>query len=131
MTIKEAVETYQCPGCTSSCPFTKDKKADDGEGCGHHHAGTMSSFGRFFLGMPKGFNRIGPQEQLTPEIYTTFRTYDKFNIPAWKHMDEHSNTLVRGVMPRRNQTFLHIFIGDVRDKIECMEITKDDIENMD
>ena len=57
--------------------------------------------------------------------------YDMFNIPVWKYLDEHGNTLVRGIMPRRNEPFLHIYIGNCIDKINCLEITKQNIDEMD
>ena len=41
------------------------------------------------------------------------------------------NTLVRGLSPRINKPFLDIYLKDVRDKINCFEIFKEDIESMD
>ena len=62
--IKSAVETYQCSGCVSgssikcfnSCPDFKTNYA-----CDSHVAGTiiMPHIGTVFLGLPKGFNRLG------------------------------------------------------------------------
>ena len=83
--------------------------------------------------MPKGFNRLGHQENLKLIVFDCFdeNNYNMFNIPVWKYLDEHGNTLVRGIMPRRNEPFLHIYIGNCIDKINCLEITKDDIDKMD
>jgi len=69
-----------------------------------------------------------------PKKSSTFKEngfYDNFNVPCWKHLDKHGNTLVRGLKPRLNMPFLHIYLGDVRDQVECLEITKEDIDNMD
>ena len=57
--------------------------------------------------------------------------YDKFNVPIWKHLDEHNNTLVRGISPRINQTFIHIFLENCIDRIDCIEITEKDVQEMD
>ena len=57
--------------------------------------------------------------------------YDKLNIPVWKHLDKHGNTLVRGLIPRRNEPFLHIFLENCISQIHCLEISNEDIKNMD
>lgn len=137
-----AVERYQCSGCISgygtSC-FQPNETAG-GVGCGKHTSGTIiSSIGNIFLGLPKGFNRLGHLDSMKPIVFKDFkdfaesdwRSYSKFNIPVWKHLDEFGNTLVRGLMPRRNEPFLHIFLENCLDKIDCLEITKTDINDMD
>lgn len=131
--IKFAVSEYQCSGCMSGPALSCYKKGES-EACESHHAGTlMSGVGRILLGMPKGFNRIGPVENFKTYIFEKFEDgwgYDKWNIPVWKHFDG-KNTLVRGLSPRTNFPFLHIFVGDIRDKIDCLEITDEDVEWMD
>ena len=139
--ISEAVERYQCSGCVAGYNTSCFKKNQDaGVGCGKHLAGTMIiSIGTIFIGLPKGFNRLGHLVKMKPIMFKNFKefsesdwgNYEKFNIPVWKHLDEHGNTLVRGLMPRRNEPFLHIFLEDCLDKIECLEISKEDIDNMD
>lgn len=58
-------------------------------------------------------------------------TYDKFNIPVWKHLNSNGHTIVRGIMPRINEIFIHIYLEDCIKKIDCLEITADDINEMD
>lgn len=135
--FKLAIEQYQCSGCIFggdvSC-FEINKSG--GIGCGKHHAGTMMSrVGNFFLGMPKGFNRLGEYTKLKPNIYDTFESsnwkYDMCNVPVWKHLSKNGHTFVRGIMPRRNEPFIHIFLENCIDKINCLEISQDDINSMD
>ena len=135
--ISVAVERYQCSGCISggdtSC-FKVNENAG-GVGCGEHFAGTIiSDIGKVFLGLPKGFNRLGNLENMKPIIFNSFSDwgyYDNFNRPVWKHLDKHGNTLVRGLMPRRNEPFLHIFLENCLSKINCLEISNKDIDEMD
>ena len=135
--IKKAIESYQCPGCSvgGSTKCFKDN-TDGGVGCGDHFAGTiLSHIGKIFLGMPKGFNRLGTNEKLKPLIFEKYEssgyTYDMWNVPTWKYLNKDGHTLVRGMMPRLNRTFLHIFLEDCLDKVDCREITEEDLNNMD
>lgn len=132
MTAKKAVKEYQCVGCVGGDPGCY--KAGDNLACVNHCAGTMANgIGRFFLGLPKGFCRLGDGK---PKIYI-FKTlkkgwgYNKFNVPVWKHLDEHGNTIVRGMCPRINDTWIHIFLGDYIKDIDCLEITQKDMDEMD
>lgn len=137
--IKKAVETYQCPGCAFGSDCECYEKGYS-ESCGKHVAGTMCfpAVGTLFLGMPKGFNRPGKCETKI-WIYESVSNYGdgpyrlggKFNIPVWKYLDEHGNTLVRGMCPRTNMTFIVIFIGNHIDEIDCLEITIEDLDEMD
>lgn len=133
--IKLAIEEYQCIGCSLGSDVSCFKPYGAGLGCGNHNAGTfIPGIGSIFLGMPKGFNRLGEQSSLKPAIFETFNDkgeYDMFNIPTWKHLTEEGHTLVRGLRPRKNESFLHIFLEDCMDKIDCLEITQVDIANMD
>lgn len=142
MEAKDAVKEYQCPGCTNGPALECYKKADFSHSCGDHFPGTsMMVVGNFFLGMPKGFNRVGPLKsefKFMPQIYKTwdefmetYQGYDKFNVPAWKHLNEHGHTLIRGLQPRTNQPFLHIILEDVLDKVDCIEISEEEIKAMD
>lgn len=135
--IKDAIESYQCSGCISGSDISCFKKNDTGgTGCGSHMAGTIiSGIGNIFLGMPKGFNRLGEYKKLKPNIYQKFEDsdwkYNMWNIPCWKYKNEEGHTFVRGIMPRRNEPFIHIFLEDCLDKINCLEITQDDVNGMD
>jgi len=133
--IKFAIEEYQCPGCAVgydlSCfegmPF-------EGIGCSRHQPATrLSNAGLFFTGMPVGFNRLGVFENMNITIFKKYEdtVYDKLNIPVWKHLNKNNHTIVRGIKPRKNEPFLHIFLENCLYKIDCLEITSKDIEQMD
>lgn len=141
---KQAVEIYQCPGCVVGCGTKCFEPDVESVGCKKHVAGTtiLPDIGRIFLGMPNGFNRLGSSDSLRISIFEGVskaeggwgfgRTgYGKFNVPVWKHLDEHGNTLIRGISPRINWPFLHIYLGDHRECVECFEITTEDVEYMD
>ena len=136
--IKKAIENYQCSGCVCGSDISCFEKVETGIGCGKQIAGTtiLPGVGKIFLGMPKGFNRLGEYHKMKIQIYDTYencewKPNDQFNIAVWKHLDENGNTIIRGIMPRRNEPFIHIFLENCMDKIECKEITKEDIEGMD
>jgi hypothetical protein len=152
MNITEAVKEYQCSGCTNGPYEECFSKASNHSGCAKHCAGTfpymVPAAGHIFLGMCKGFNKLGPVEDMKLQIMVNIEEYtgrefskcsmfkemgiyNNFNIPVWKHLDEFGNTLVRGLSPRVNRPFLHVFLGDVREFIHCLEITKEDIDAMD
>lgn len=132
-TTKEAIEEYQCVGCADGSFPTCYEKGDFEE-CNRHVPGTMIPYiGKVFLGMPTGFNRLCRDNSLKIKIFKTYAdfSYDKFNVPAWKYLNEKGHTLVRGLMPRINTTFLHIFLEDCRNRIPCLEITNKDLSEMD
>jgi hypothetical protein len=146
--IEKAINEYQCPGCSVG-PYLKNgctafKKRQESESCDAHSAGTsIGLFIKIFLGMPTGFSRtgvgLGDKSMLTLDIFKSFdeiwdkdgKPYDHFNIPVWKHLDENGNTLVRGLSPRNNAPFLHVILEDCMDRINCFEVTKELMEEMD
>ena len=132
--VINAVEEYQCPGCVCGSDITCYEKSDN-LACEKHCVGTLiSGVGKIFLGMPKGFNRLGFMDKTKIYIFEKLTDgwgYDKFNIPVWKYLNEHNNTVVRGICPRTNYAWIHIFLENCIDKIECLEITKNDIDEMD
>lgn len=135
--IKFAVETYQCAGCVVGGDTSCFEQQDFSVGCKKHVAGTLvlPGVGTIFLGMPKGFNRLGVFTELKPYIFESFESsnwcYDMWNIPVWKHLSKEGHTFVRGIMPRKNEPFLHIFLENCLSKINCLEISQYDIEGMD
>ena len=133
--IKNAVTEYQCCGCTNGPAMTCYKKADYGDGCWGHCPGTIAGgIGPVLLGIDtKGFNRVGPLKEFRPQIFEKYSEgeYDLFNIPVWKHLNEEGHTLVRGLIPRLNKPFLHIYLEDCLDRISCVEITKEHVSAMD
>lgn len=136
--VIEAIETYQVPGCVND--YQRENIVQNGPGVEwlEHVAGTMvfPTVGKFFLGMPVGFCRVGVFDEMPINIFTSMEQlnsvwkYDKFNIPCWKYLDKHGNTLVRGLSPRVNKPFLHIILGDNRAAIDCLEITNNDLKEM-
>ena len=131
--IKEAIERYQCPGCACGSEVGDCFKNEYASGCSAHVVGTtLSGVGRIALGMPKGFNRIGGDET---KIYLFAEpawdySSDKLNIPVWKYFDG-TNTLIRGLSPRISSPFLHVVLGDVREAVNCEEITDAELAEMD
>lgn len=135
------IKRYQCPGCIygneiNGNDITCYEKRDH-LGCVNHTGFLISGdMGSVFFGMPNGFNIRGMVIDLKIKIFNfeDFNLgfgYSKSAIPVWKYLDEYGNTLVRGLCPKNNRPFLHIFIGDCMDKIDCLEITHKDIEEMD
>ena len=135
--VKNAIEQYQCPGCITGCDISCfEQNTVSGVGCGGHYAGTMiSSIGKVFLGLPKGFNRLGEIAGFKPLIFESYEDseweYNMWNVPVWKYLNSDGHTIVRGFMPRRNEPFIHIFLENCMDKINCLEITQADIDGMD
>lgn len=139
MTNEEAVKEYQCPGCASGPYEECFTKVSNGIGCAKHCPGTMIiPIGKVFLGLPRGFSRLGSVESMALDIFESIEkkneqwgTYDHFNVPTWKHLDEHGNTLIRGHSPRTNGTFIQVILGDCRETVDCIEITKEMLDKMD
>jgi len=144
--IKNAIETYQCPGCMTGCNIECGEfvKQDWSESCGKHFPATSLGLSiKIMLGMPKGFNRtgtaMGEEVKLKLDIFESFDTiwdkdgkpYDHLNVPVWKHLNKEGHTLVRGLSPRNNAPFLHVILEDCMDKIDCFEVTEELISKMD
>ena len=138
--MKELVKKYQCCGCVADGEGCYEKE-DWGIGCKKHCAGTRANnnVGRFLLGVPKGFCRFGICEESKTSVFENITqqsqdyAYDKFNVPVWKFLDG-DMCFVRGLKPRLNEPFLHIIANMTRkdfETINCLEINKEDIEEMD
>ena len=135
--FKLAIEEYQCSGCVcgSNIECFKSNRIG-GIGCGKHAIGTLiTGVGHILLGLPNGFNRVGEQRKLQPTIFESYDKcdwqFDKYNVAIWKHYNSNGHTIVRGIMPRKNEPFIHIFLEDCRDKINCIEISEQEISEMD
>jgi len=133
--VKKAIKEYQCSGCMCGNNTECFEAANSGCGCGKHFVGTRKPpFGKIFLGMPKGFNRLGSYGGMKPNLFEKFEDgwgYNKFNYPVWKYLNENGHTIVRGLSPRINVPFLQVFFEDCMEKIRCLEITDADIKEMD
>ena len=134
--IKNAVEEFQCSGCISgsntSC-YVNDNIM--GVGCSKHLVGTrIGGIGKIFLGMPKGFNRLGKFEDQIPYIFETYESSEpgstKYNVACWKYLTKEGYTLVRVYRPRKNEPYINIYLENCMNKINCIEITEEDINYM-
>jgi hypothetical protein len=141
MNTPKMVKNFQCAGCVNgetgcylSYEYTTENIA-----CKMHTPGTIIfPGGKVFLGLPKGFNRVGNAENHKIHIFESYESlheiweYDKFNIPVWKYYwKEHDVTLIKGMMSRTATIFTHIVKGNCLDKINCYEVTENDLNNMD
>lgn len=135
-TRNEFVEQYQCPGCINgdNC-FDQD---NIGIGCKNYRAGTIiMGLGKFVLGLPKGFCRLGKQDDLIPKIFKTIEEqdkiwkYDELNVPIWKHKTVKGHIIIRGYLPRLNAGFIHIIIEGDFNRIKAFEITEKYMEGID
>jgi len=130
---KNAVETYQCPGCVCGNDIScyKNEKVV-GIGCSSHVAGTIIfPIGKIALGMPKGFNRVKDGTLVNILQSTDDFKYNNLNVPVWKRLDENGNTLIRGLSPRIDSSFLHVILGDNMDKFDCFEVDDEFLEGID
>lgn len=129
-TIKNMISKFQCPGCTCGCAPCETCESfkpshEFGWSCDNHSAGTMiSGIGKIFLGMPKGFNRVGANEQLG-YIFQMIQLWDQgeklpiwdyLNIPVWA-MEDDGFLFVRHYCPRINQSYIHVIAGGKIDSL--------------
>lgn len=122
MTVKlTMVREFQCSGCVrGSSPTTCDRVAIKDAPWGPHtmfaceaHAvgTTILGIGQIYLGMPKGFNRVGDASSEDTRV----RLWAQGNQPSWNHLNvavwamEHDGYLfVRTYAPRTNTTYVDI-----------------------
>ena len=139
--LKKFIGEYQCTGCSSGCSPDDGcfKKSPIHDGCDAHYAGTIVwGLGSIYLGMPKGFNRIGDTKNgavscdlFIYETDTTQLQQKKFNIPFWKYRTPVGHTMVRFYSPRVNRAHIEVFLFDCLDLINCLELSDADISAMD
>ncbi len=133
--IRDAIKKYQCCGCVCGTAIDHCFEKSNTLACDRHCAGTrILGLGKIFLGMPKGFSRLGLDDRMSIWIYQDVKNfkYDKFNIPVWKHKNKEGHIFVRGFMPRMNTGFLQVFLaGDFNSIPAPTEITEDDMKEMD
>jgi hypothetical protein len=124
MTKEEMIEKFQCPGCVSGpnpkkCPAFK-LDTQYGFKCSGHVLGTSVNLQfNIALGLPKGFNRPSPQDdmmrtrnvlQLALWLKDTNPAWDKFNIPTWA-MEHEGFLLVRTYSPRTDRGRVDVVEG--------------------
>jgi len=134
----DLVKKYQCSGCMNGPAKQCFQKTSIGIGCNRHYPGTMmTSQGTIFLGLPKGFNRRGDSRCIDITIFESQQQqqkqwqYDKFNVPVWKHKNKSGHIIIRGISPRTNCGFIHIIAKGDFDSIACINITEEDISEME
>lgn len=124
MTREEMIKKFQCVGCVSgpdpkTCPaFKLDEQY--GFKCSGHVIGTMVGLQlHLALGMPKGFNRSSPQDdmmatrntlQLALWLKGTNPAWDKFNLPTWA-LEEDGCLFVRTYAPRTDRGRIDVLEG--------------------
>jgi hypothetical protein len=138
------VKEFQCPGCTIGCDGEKFEAqtypSEDGRPgirCSNHSAGTfLSGVGQIFLGMPKGFSRVGPRSDHLPEIwfFDEIPEYDFLNIPVWG-MEKDGYLFIRVFLPRTVRNMIHVVkdgkFADLASKHQGVFDLATEIDNID
>ena len=121
MIDKEMVEKFQCSGCAAGsdtgCGSYKQEDYGEHFTCASHCAGTSMLNGArlvsLYLGLPKGFNRIGNcKDKTSIRLYIMMPTdlWNHLNVPVWA-MEEDGYLFVRTYCPRTDVTFVDVVKG--------------------
>ena len=147
VTARSATMLFQCGFCTyNDCLGTEDcfEPSKIGVGCdkctfARVHSSRLEDDIR--TGLPAGFNQMGSVGIYDDHIYifpswstlmTDFHTeYNRRNVPVWKYLTKDGCTIVRGLQPRNNKPFTHVFLEDVMDKVKCITITEEEVKEME
>lgn len=137
MEFEKDIKKLQCVGCVQGSFPECYIKSNKGIGCASHASGTVVfPIGKIFLGMPKGFCRLGVNQDLKMFIFKdaeqqkTEWPYGTFDMPVWKYLYG-KYILIRGFQPRINCGFLHVILNGNISDYEGYRVTKKDIEYMD
>jgi hypothetical protein len=131
--MKEVIEKFQCPGCIYGGDINCGNFKDKGNKCLNHKPGTMRlGIGKIFLGLPIGFDRLGVYPDMLLYIFENkaqlieeWGDYDIYNVPVWKHKDKEGVIFIRGLLPRKNEPFLHIILEGNLEDFSGIEITEE------
>jgi hypothetical protein len=139
ISMNNYVKEYQCPGCgIESHNCFSQSEAD--LSCKKHCPGIfMIEAGIILLGMPKGFNRLGPVKKANLSMFNTYDDFmkkyanikTKYCVPVWKYINKNKHTFLRLFNPRTNITEIIIILEDCSKEFTCIEITEEDIQFMD
>lgn len=125
MTKEEMIKKFQCPGCVGgpdpkTCESFKLNE-EYGFKCGGHVMGTtINLMTHIALGLPKGYNRSGPRDDMTRTRNTlslalwekkgSLPAWDKLNVPVWASEQE-GFLFVRSYSPRTDRTRIDVVEG--------------------
>jgi len=144
MTPEEMISEFLCPGCTNGthpcteCPDYEPNN-DYGHNCEKHSPGTfIAGIGAVYLGLPKGFNRVGLDSvkgqkfrgQVRLWTRGTKPDFDHLNVPVWA-MEKDGRTY----SPRVNLTYIDVIEGgkfvDVQTEHKLPYSVRDFIDDID
>lgn len=124
MTEEEMIKKFQCPGCVGgpsprSCEEFKLVKEYGAKCAGHVMGTSINLMTHIALGLPKGYNRSGPRDDMTRTRSTlslglwvkgTAPEWDKLNVPVWASEQE-GFLFVRTYSPRTDRTRIDVVEG--------------------
>lgn len=131
------IKEFQCPGCT--CGPTGENELPDcfkpepsSLSCSNHSAGTfLGGIGCINLGLPKGFNRLGPIDKKIQRtnirLQEELPEYNVFNMPLWA-LEEDGYLFVVVALPRLQQFWVDVIPGK---KISDLPPTVLDVSKID
>lgn len=132
--LLKVVNDYQCPGCSVGCGVEDGcyQKDENHLACKEHSAGTIiAGIGYFNLGLPKGFNRLGPIDKRIQRtnirIHENLPKYNAFNVPLWA-LEHEGNLLIVVALPRLHQFWIDIVPGK---NISDLPSTVQDVSKLD
>mgnify|MGYP003425246834 CR=1 FL=1 len=112
----DLVQKFQCPGCGAGIDVSSGCfKPSDTLACGNHSAGTyIAGIGCINLGLPKGFNRLGPInkdiQKSNIRLFAELPEYNAFNMPLWA-LEEDGHLFVVVAIPRLQQFWVDVVPG--------------------
>lgn len=118
------IEKFQCPGCVSGSDtdcgsFRRNGTPGAGISCDAHVAGTtVFPGGTFYLGLPKGFCKVGPlaaghTNNIRLWMPGTHPDWDNCNVAVWA-MEVDGFLFVRTFLPRLNLSYIDVIEGGER-----------------
>jgi hypothetical protein len=143
--VRKMVEEFVCSGCVGApgdCYEPLDGGNAYGYGCKRHVLGTFAlPFGHFALGLPKGFNRPGPNDgrdktrntmliRLWPAGEGKSPEWDHLNVPVWA-MEKDGFLFVRTYMPRINDAAVDVIEDGTMELVPNAIDVDDFIEEID
>jgi hypothetical protein len=128
---KNMIKEFQCAGCvagsnTECGSFKEHVGSSSGFRCVNHCAGTMIGMvGLIYLGLPKGFCRVGKDQKCCEVWLYEKNNFDFFNfctLPIWA-MEEDGYLFIRCYMPRVNMATVQVIKDGKFDELEkyCQE----------